>query len=72
MFNAQQDNIARMQMYGFIRNEGGVARIDSRVLETLLYNLFLSDEESKSNVFSRAGDLERNLFIEGGGRWATC
>ena len=61
-----------MQMYGFIRNEGNVVRIDNRIIETLLYNLFLSDEELKSNVFSSAGDLERNLFIEDGRQWATC
>ena len=32
----------------------------------MLYNLFLSDEELKSNVFSREGQLERNKFVEDG------
>ena len=32
----------------------------------MLYNLFLSEEELKNNVFSRAGDLAKNLFITDG------
>jgi hypothetical protein len=30
----------------------------------MLYNLFLSEEELKSNVFSREGDLARNQFVQ--------
>ena len=66
-FNAQQDEIARMQMYGLIRKDNNNAvYIANRIFETMLYNLFLSDEELKSNVFSREGDLERNIFVEDG------
>lgn len=65
-WNSDQDDIARMQMYGFIRNDNGSVRIDNRIFETRLYNLFLSEEEMKSNVFSRRGDLERNIFVEDG------
>ncbi len=32
----------------------------------MLYNLFLSDEELKSNVFVREGDLARNQFLADG------
>ena len=32
----------------------------------MLYNLFLSDEEIKSNVFAREGDLTKSLFISDG------
>ena len=53
-------------MFGFIRNDHNTVRIDNRIFETRLYNLFLSDEELKSNVFSRAGDLDKNIFIEDG------
>ena len=51
-WNAQQDAIVQMQMYGLIRNEQGTVRIANRIFETLLYNLFLSDEELKSYVSS--------------------
>lgn len=65
-WNPNQDDIAQLQMYGLIRNDHNSIRIANRIFETMLYNLFLSDEELKSNVFSRAGDLARNQFITDG------
>ena len=65
-WNMYQNDIAQMYMYGFIRNENNAVRIDNRIFETWLYNLFLSDEEMKNNVFSKAGDLGRNQFVEDG------
>ena len=65
-WNYDQDDIARMKMYGFIRNENNAIRIDNRKFETRLYNLFLSDEEMKSNVFYIEGDSSRNIFVEDG------
>ena len=65
-YNAQQDEIAQMQMYGLIRNDQNTVRIANRIFETMLYNLFLSDEELKNNAFIRAGDLEKNQFITDG------
>lgn len=32
----------------------------NRIFETMLYNLFLSDEELKRNAFSREGELARS------------
>ena len=32
----------------------------------MLYNLFLSEEELKSNVFAKAGDLSKNQFVTDG------
>ena len=60
------DDIAQMEMYGLIRNDNGAVRIANRIFETRLYNLFLSDEEFKSNVFYREGDQARNIFVEDG------
>ena len=67
-FNAQQDEIVRMEMYGLIRKDdnSNTICIANRIFETMLYNLFLSDEELKSNAFSREGDLERNIFVQDG------
>lgn len=65
-YNAQQDEIVQMQMYGLIRNDHNTVRVANRIFETMLYNLFLSDEELKSNVFSRAGDLAKNMFVTDG------
>lgn len=65
-YNAQQDAIVQMQMYGLIGNDHNTVRVANRIFETMLYNLFLSDEELKSNVFSREGELAKNIFIEDG------
>lgn len=65
-YNAQQDEIVQMQMYGLIRNEHNTVRVANRIFETMLYSLFLSDEELKNNAFTRAGDLARNQFVTDG------
>ena len=65
-YSPDQEDIQQMQMYGLIRNDHNTVRIANRIFETRLYNLFLSDEEMKSNVFSREGGLAKNLFVEDG------
>ena len=65
-WNAQQDAIVQMQMYGLIRNDHNTVRVSNRIFETMLYNLFLSDEELKRNVFSHKGE-----WVNGGRFSAT-
>ncbi len=65
-WNAQQDSIIKMQMYGLIRKENNTVRVSNRIFETMLYNLFLSDEELKQNAFSREGEFAKNRFITDG------
>ena len=65
-WNAQQDAITQMQMYGLIRNDHNTVKVANRIFETMLYNLFLSDEELKNNVFSKEGGREKNIFIQDG------
>lgn len=65
-YNAQQDAIVKMQMYGLIRNDHNTVRISNRIFETMLYNLFLSDEELKNNIFTREGELVKNSFVADG------
>ena len=64
--NAQQDAIVQLQMYGLIQNDHNTVKIANRIFETMLYNLFLSDEELKNNVFFREGELARNQFVSDG------
>ena len=64
-YNAQQDAIVQMQMYGLIRNDHNTVRVANRIFETMLYNLFLSDEELKNNVFSREGELAKKYLHQG-------
>lgn len=65
-WNPDQRDIVLMHMYGFIRNDNNSVRIDNRIFETRLYNLFLSEEELKNSVFFREGDLAKNIFVENG------
>ena len=65
-YNAQQDAIVQMQMYGLIRNIHNTVQIANRIFEIMLYNLFLSDEELKNNIFAREGELAKNQFVTDG------
>ncbi len=65
-WNSDQKDIVQMQMYGLIRNDNNTVRVANRIFESRLYNLFLSDEELKNNVFSREGELAKNRFVEDG------
>ena len=65
-WNPDQEDLAQMRMYGLIRNDHNTVRVANRIFETRLYNLFLSEEELKSNVFSREGGLAKNRFEEDG------
>ena len=66
VYNAQQVAIAQLQMYGFVRKDRNMVKIDNRIFETLLYNLFLSDDELKSNVFVSESNLARSQFVKDG------
>jgi hypothetical protein len=65
-YSALQDAISQMEMYGFIKNDNNKVAISNRIFETILYNLFLSDEEIKSSVMYNEGSLAKNIFIENG------
>ena len=65
-YNGYQESVVQMEMYGFIQNENNTVRIANRIFETWLYNLFLSDEELKSNAFSREGSLTGSIFVQDG------
>ena len=65
-YNALQDSVEQLHMYGLIRNENNSIRISNRIFETMLYNLFLSDEEMKSNEVYKEGELAKNMFVHDG------
>ena len=65
-YNPQQDATVQMQMYGLVRNDHNTVRVANRIFETMLYNLFLSEEELKHSVFAREGELAKNRFVEDG------
>ncbi len=58
-------NIAADFDVDIIRNNNGTVVISNRIFETFLYNLFLSEEIMKSNIFVRESGLAKNMFVEG-------
>ena len=64
VWNTDQNAIAQLFMYGLVKNDHNVVKVANRIFETRLYNLFLSEEELKNNVFSSEGSLYKNKFIE--------
>lgn len=52
-------------MFGFITERDGQAVIANRIFETRLYNLFLSEDMTKSITY-QAAELEKNHFIRNG------
>ena len=58
-FNHDNDVIDLAFMLGFVKNENGMAVIANRLFETRLYNLFLSEEEMDSQIFSK-GTMDKN------------
>lgn len=64
-YNPLDDELAQMEMYGFIRRENAQAVVANRIFETMLYNLFL-DEARNVNSLYADGDLDKNLFVENG------
>ncbi|MCC8046782.1 MAG: ATP-binding protein [Clostridiales bacterium] len=64
-FTAMNDAIEIAAMFGFIRNENGMAVIYNRIFETVLYNWFMSDEYETSGIYD-AALREKNQFVTGG------
>ncbi len=65
-YNPDQDQVAQLAMYGFVRDSAGRLAISSRIFETRLYNLFLSDDELASVTLSDEGEFGRSKFVRGG------
>lgn len=64
-YNPLSPSIEIAEMFGFIKNSRGDAVISNRIFETILYNLFLSEEMLDSEEY-RIALQERNQFIQNG------
>ena len=61
----QNPSIEIASMFGFIKNINGTVAISNRIFESVLYNLFISEEFPASKMYD-AGLRERNQFITHG------
>ena len=64
-YNPLNKYIETAEMFGFIKNENGSAVISNRIFETVLYNLFISEEYMDSKIYD-VGLREKNQFVSGG------
>lgn len=64
-YNPLNKEIEIATMFGFIKNAAGTAVVANRIFETVLYNLFLSEEVVDSTIYDSALQ-NKNQFIHGG------
>lgn len=62
---SQNQYIDVATMFGFIKNDNGCAVISNQIFESVLYNLFISEEFSSSKMYD-AGAQDKNQFIING------
>ena len=64
-YNSLNKAVEIAEMFGFIKNLNGNVVISNRIFETVLYNLFLSEEALASDIYKMALQ-EKNQFIRDG------
>nr|MCR5454607.1 AAA-like domain-containing protein [Bacteroidales bacterium] len=64
-FNTDNKTLNLAAMFNYIKDENGKVRISNRIIETWLYNLFMT-EEAIDNSLYREGQIDRSDFIEDG------
>lgn len=64
-YNPLNKIIEIAEMFGFVKNVCGSAVISNRIFETVLYNLFLSEEALSSDIY-KAALHEKSSFIQNG------
>lgn len=65
LYNPLNRDIDIAEMFGFIKNSDGNAVIANRIFETVLYNLFLSEEAFNNSMYNVALQ-DKNQFIKNG------
>lgn len=64
-YNPLNKTIETAEMFGFIKNSSGNAVVSNRIFETVLYNLFLSEEALSSDIY-KAALQEKERFVRNG------
>jgi len=63
-FNIYNNHIEIAAMFNYIKDVNGKVRVSNRIIETWLYNLFITEEEIDSRLYDK-GSIEKNQFIDG-------
>ena len=63
-FNLDNKVLDLAAMFNYISNNNGKVKVSNRIMETRIYNLFLSEEEMSNSIYSE-GQYEKSQFIDG-------
>ncbi len=63
-YNPDEKYVQIASMFNYISNKDGKIAIACRIMETRLYNLFISEEENSS--FFRQGQIDKSQFVKDG------
>ncbi len=64
-FNAFNEVLNLARMFDYIKSVGGRVAVSNRIFEVILYDYFLSEEET-GNVTKKDAELNKNQFVIGG------
>ncbi|MCD8348724.1 MAG: ATP-binding protein [Lachnospiraceae bacterium] len=64
-YEAENEKIRIGEMFGFLKEKDGMVCVSNRIFEMKLYNLFLSEEETDTKIFTTA-EMEKSRFVRGG------
>jgi hypothetical protein len=65
-YNPDDSIIKLAMMYGFVKEQNGSVVIANRIFETRLYNAILTAKKMQETSIYRAGEFDKNQFIENG------
>ncbi len=66
-YSTLQDDIAQLEMYGFVaRGQGNQVTVANRIFETLLYDLFILEDKLAGSDVYEGGELGRSRFVRSG------
>ncbi len=65
-YNSLNETVGTAEMFGFIKNEGGVMVIANRIFEMVFYNLFLTSAKNQNTDIYKAAIQDKNQFVCGG------
>ena len=64
-FNTYYKHIEIAAMFNYIKDVDGKVAIFNRIMETWMYNLFMTEEQIKNRIYDQ-GSIEKNQFVENG------
>lgn len=64
-YHSLNRTIEMAEMFGFVKNVSGNVAISNRIFETILYNLFLSEEAVSSEIYKVALQEKSQFFYDG-------